>query len=59
MWLEEEGFKDLFKDWWVGFKFNRACNFVLDVKLRALKAVLKSLNKYMFGLIEARKRVVF
>lgn len=43
----------------MGFKFNGACNFVLDVKLRALKAVLKSLNKYMFGLIEARKGVVF
>lgn len=42
MWLEEEGFKDLPKNWWEGFIFNDSRSFVLDAKLRFLKAVLKS-----------------
>ena len=55
MWLKEEGFKDLVKNWWVSFNFNGAFNFVLDAKLRALKVVLKTWNKEVSGFIKARK----
>ncbi|RVW68170.1 hypothetical protein CK203_065366 [Vitis vinifera] len=55
MCLEEEGFKDLVKNWWVSFNFNGAFSFVLDAKSRTLKAVLKTWNKEVFGFIEARK----
>ena len=55
MWLKEEGFKDLVKNWWVSFNFNGVINFVLDAKLRALKVILKTWNKEVFGIIEARK----
>ena len=43
------------KRWWWGFIFTRSFNFVLDAKLRALKAILKTWNKELFGLIEAKK----
>ena len=55
MWLEEEGLKDLVKNWWMSFNFNRTFYFVLEAKLRALKVVLKAWNKEVFGFIEARK----
>ena len=35
--------------------FTGTFSFVLDAKLRALKAVLKTWNKEVFGFIEARK----
>ena len=54
MWLEEEGLKDLVKNWWMSFNFNRTFYFVLDAKLRALKVVFKAWNKEVFGFIEAR-----
>ena len=41
-WLEEEGFKDQVKNWWLSFDFTRTFSFVLDTKLRALKVVLKT-----------------
>lgn len=45
----------MLKNWWVGLNFNGSHSFVLTAKLRALKAVLKSWNKDVFGIIEARK----
>ena len=55
MWLEDEGFKDQVKNWWGGFNFTGTFSIVLDAKLRALKVVLKSWNKDVFGFIEVRK----
>ena len=43
------------KRWWGGSIFTGSFNFVLNAKLRALKAILKTWNKEMFGLIEAKK----
>nr|CAN64277.1 hypothetical protein VITISV_013210 [Vitis vinifera] len=57
MLLEEEGFKEMLKNWWVGLNFNGSHGFVLVAKLRALRVVLKSWNKDVFNFIEARKRV--
>ena len=55
MWLEEEGFKDQMKMWWGSLNFNGTSSFVLDTKLRALKDILKTWNKEVFGLIETKK----
>ena len=42
MWLKEEGFKDLLKEWWQSLRFNGSFSFILAEKLKALKAILKS-----------------
>ena len=47
------------KMWWGSFNFTGTFNFVLDAKLRALKAILKTLNKEVFSLIEAKKGEAF
>ena len=39
----------------MGLNFNGSYSFVLVAKLRSLKAVLKSWNKDVFDIIEARK----
>ena len=49
MWLKEEGFKDLLKGWWQGLSFSGFFSFILVEKLKALKAILKSRNKDVFG----------
>ena len=55
MWLEERGFKDQMKKWWVSLFYIGSFNFVLDAKLRALKDILKNWNKEVFGLIDTKK----
>ena len=42
MWLKEEGFKDLLKDWWQGLNFKGSSSFILAAKLKALKGILKT-----------------
>ncbi|RVW17271.1 Transposon TX1 uncharacterized 149 kDa protein [Vitis vinifera] len=56
MWLEERGFMDQMKRWWGSLSFTGSFSFVLDAKLRALKGLLKTWNKEVFGVIEAKKR---
>ena len=55
MWLEEKGFKDQMKKWLGSLNFTRTFSFVLTAKLRALKDILKILNKEVFGLISTKK----
>ncbi|RVX03347.1 Transposon TX1 uncharacterized 149 kDa protein [Vitis vinifera] len=56
MWLEERGFMDQLKRWWGSLSFTGSFSFVLDAKLRALKGLLKTWNKEVFGVIETKKR---
>ena len=56
MWLEERGFMDQLKRWWGSLYFTGSFSFVLDAKLRALKGLLKTWNKEVFGAIETKKR---
>ena len=37
IWLKEEGFKEMLKDWWQGFNFSGSYSFILREKLKALK----------------------
>ncbi|RVW90110.1 Transposon TX1 uncharacterized 149 kDa protein [Vitis vinifera] len=55
MWLKEEGFRDLIRNWWVGFNFRGSYSFTLSEKLKALKACLKVWNREVFGNVNARK----
>ena len=55
MWLRVEGFKDLLKQWWQGLKFSGSFIFILAEKLKALKGILKSWNKEVFGRVEGKK----
>ena len=32
MWLKEKGFKDLLRNWWMGFQFRGSFNFTLSEK---------------------------
>ena len=41
MWLKEEGFKEMLKDWWQGFNFSGSYSFIMTEKLKALKNNLK------------------
>ncbi|RVW42036.1 hypothetical protein CK203_093309 [Vitis vinifera] len=57
MWLKEEGFKDLLKGWWQGLSFSGSFSFILAEKLKALKAILKTWNKDVFGKVGVNKRL--
>ena len=57
MWLKEEGFKDLLKGWWQGLRFSGSFSFILAEKLKALKVILKSWNKDVFGKVGVNKRL--
>ena len=54
-WLKEEMFKDLLKDWWQGLNFRGSSSFILAAKLKALKGILKTWNKEVFGKVEVNK----
>ena len=58
MWLKVVGFKKMVKNWWNSLNFNGTCSFILASKLKALKVLLKSWNKDVFGRVEANKRKV-
>ena len=41
MCLKEEGFKDLFRGWWMGYNLSGTPSFIFDAKLKASKLSLK------------------
>lgn len=41
MWLKEEDFLDLVKQWWTRFNFRGSSSFILVEKLKSLKCNLK------------------
>ena len=55
MWLKAEGFKELLKSWWQDLSFCGTHSYILAVKLKALKGLLKSCNKEVFDEVESRK----
>ena len=56
MWIKEEGFKDLIRDWWQSFEYRGTSSYVLMEKIKALKSKLKIWNKEMFGRVEENKK---
>ena len=55
MWLKGEGFKELLKNWWQNLNFCGSHSYILAAKLKALKGLLKSWNKEVFGEVGYRK----
>ena len=41
MWLKEEGFKLLIKEWWQGLSFRGSYSFILAQNMKALKTNIK------------------
>ena len=56
MWIKEEGFKDLIRDWWQSFEFRGTNSYVLMEKIKSLKSKLKIWNKDVFGRVEENKK---
>ena len=56
MWLKKEGFKETLKGWWQNLQFHGSYSFILSAKLKALKGILKSWNREVFGLVETNKK---
>lgn len=59
MWLEVDGFKDLFKSWWKGYYFIGSCTFILVSELKALKSYLKVWNKVVFDNVFIKREMTF
>ena len=49
IWLKSEGLKDLSKWCWQGLSFRGSASYTLAAKLKALKGILKTWNKEVFG----------
>lgn len=58
IWLKVEGFVDCIREWWRSYNFSGSPNFVLNLKLNALKRDLKFWNKEVFGDLKSRKLVL-
>ena len=56
MWLKKEGFKETLKGWWQNLQFHGSYSFILSAKLKALKGILKTWNREVFGLLETNKK---
>ena len=56
MWLKFEGFKEILKGWWQNLQFYRSFSFILSAKLKALKGLLKTWNREVFGKVETNKK---
>ena len=49
MWIKEEDFKDLIRDWWQSLSFNGTRSVILSEKIKALKFKIKTWNRELFG----------
>ena len=56
MWLKSKGFKDMLKQWWEWIQVSGFASFILIEKLKALKPLLRSWNKEVFGQIDYEKQ---
>ena len=56
MWLKFDGFKEILKGWCQNLQFHGSFSFILTAKLKALKGILKTWNREVFGRVEANKK---
>ena len=56
MWLKEEGFVEMVRQWWNGYCFSGSLSFILARKLKTLKDDLKKWNKDEFWDLTFRKK---
>ena len=55
MWLKEEGFKMLIKEWWQGPSFRGSYSFIFGSNLKVLKTNIKVKNEKVFGRVDTSK----
>jgi hypothetical protein len=55
MWLKNEGFGVLVKQWWDSYHFQGSPSFVFACKIKALKLDLKRWNEETFGNMDSNK----
>ena len=56
MWLKEEGFKEVLRNWWEGIQVSGLTSFILSEKLKALKPIMRNWNREVFGQITIKKQ---
>ena len=56
MWLKYEGFKEILKGWWQDLQYHGSFSFIISSKLKALKGLLKTWNREVFGKVEYQKK---
>lgn len=55
MWPKVDGFVEKVRGWWQSYEFSGSPNFVLNMKLKALKNDLKVWNRDVFGELSFHK----
>jgi len=55
MWLEYEGFAELFKEWWRELQVPGFASFIIANKRKYIKEKLKIWNREIFGDIKVQK----
>ena len=56
MWLKAEGFEELVNSWWQRLSFSGSSSYILIEKIKALKPLIKTWNKEVFGKVEEKKK---
>ena len=56
MWLKEKDFIPTLKSWWEGLVVRGSVGFIMMKKLKALKPLLKTWNRMVFGNVELQKK---
>ena len=49
MWIRDESFKNLIKDWRQNLRFNGTKSYIILEKIKALKSRIKIWNRKVFG----------
>lgn len=57
MWLQQEGFGAMIKQWWQGYLVNGSSDFILAQNLKLLKKDLVIWNKEVFGRVSTRTNI--
>ena len=56
MWLKNKGFKETLRGWSQNLQFYGSYSSILSAKLKALKGILKTWNREVFGSVETNKK---
>ncbi|XP_075083310.1 uncharacterized protein LOC142167056 [Nicotiana tabacum] len=55
MWLQQEGFIDMVKEWWQSYFISGSPDFILVQKLMNLKKDISNRNRDVYGKVEAKR----
>ena len=56
MWIRDESFKGLIKDWWQNLRFNGTGSYIILEKIKAFKSRIKIWYREVFGKVEDSKK---